>query len=135
MQRQNIDRLCAEYGLTIAEKIFNAFDGDKKSKKSQTENHITKSLGVLKEDGVYAFFLYQKSRTSEKKGAERLLDQATNLLKEEEVELFGKSVAEPLSAIRDKDTGLASNLDNLILAKKILEQTLIYARYHAKALE
>jgi hypothetical protein len=134
MQRQNIDRLCAEYGLRIAEEIFNAFEGEEKRKKSKTENHITKSLGVLKEDGIYAFFLYQKSRTSEKKGAESLWHTAANLLKEKEVGLFHKSVTDPLNAIRDKDTGLANNLDNLLLAKRILEQTLIYARYHAKAL-
>lgn len=30
--------------------------------------------------------------------------------------------------------GLADNLDKLLLAKHLLEQALIYARYHAKAL-
>jgi hypothetical protein len=30
---------------------------------------------------------------------------------------------------------LAGDLDQLLLAKRLLEQALIYARYHAKALE
>jgi len=33
-----------------------AFQKDGKIDKAKTENLITKSLGVLQEDGVYAFF-------------------------------------------------------------------------------
>jgi hypothetical protein len=34
-----------------------------------------------------------------------------------------------------KPDGLAADLDSLLLAKRLLEQALIYTRYHAKALE
>jgi len=33
-----------------------------------------------------------------------------------------------------KDGGLASDLEKLILAAQVLQQTLTYARYHAKAM-
>ena len=44
-----------------------------------------------------------------------------------------------IRAVEQKGLGnkaiLAGDLDQLVLAKRLLEQTLIYARYHAKALE
>jgi hypothetical protein len=55
MSKQNLDQICAKYGYCIAEKVYEAIG-------KQAENHITKSLSVLREDGVYAFFLYQASR-------------------------------------------------------------------------
>ena len=127
MSERNLDRLCAEYGYQIANEVYQAIG-------KNTENHISKSLGVLQEDGVYAFFLYQASRgKTEKPGADRLKEQATALLKEAEIKPFD-TITDSLEAVRAKD-GLANNLDELLLAKRLLEQTLIYARYHAKALE
>jgi len=125
MTQQNLDRLCAEYGYKIAEQVHNELQ-------KTAETHITKSLGVLQENGVYAFFLYQASRGSEKKGAEKLTALATELLNKAAVASF-TSVSDPLEAMR-KAGGLADNLDDLLLAKRLLEQALIYARYHAKAL-
>lgn len=123
-QLQNLDQLCAKYGWEIASKVHQAIG-------KQAENHITKSLGVLQENGVYAFFLYQASRGSrEKPGAERLTEQAKELLSEAGIVSFNNP-GDPLQAVRDH---LASNLDQLLLAKRLLEQALIYARYHAKAL-
>jgi len=126
MSERNLDRLCAEYGYQIANEVRQAIG-------KNAENHITRSLGVLQEDGVYAFFLYQASRKTEKPGADRLNEQATALLKEAKIEPFD-TIADPLEAVRAKN-GLANNLDELLLAKRLLEQALIYARYHAKALE
>jgi len=125
MSGQNLDQLCAQFGWKIADEVHKAID-------KNAENHITKSLGVLQEDGVYAFFLYQASRGQrEKPGADRLRDQAKELLKEAGINGF-ENTSDPLAAVRDQ---LAGNLDQLLLAKRLLEQALIYARYHAKALE
>jgi len=124
MSSQNLDQLCAKHGWQIAEQVHEAI-------RKNAENHITKSLGVLQEDGVYAFFLYQASRgQSEKPGAEKLRDQARELLKEAGIKGF-QNAANPMAAVRDH---LAGDLDQLLLAKRLLEQALIYARYHAKAL-
>lgn len=121
MSMNNLDRLCAEYGYRIAVEVYQAIG-------KGAENHITKSLGVLQEDGVYAFFLYQESR-----GADQLKALAAELLNKAEIESFAP-VSDPLEAIR-KEKGLADDLDNLLLAKRLLEQGMIYARYHAKAVE
>lgn len=122
---QNLDQLCARYGWEIAEKVHGKIG-------KNAENHITKSLGVLQENGVYAFFLYQASRGSrERPGADQLRDRAKELLKEAGIVGFGNA-ADALAAVRDS---LANDLDQLLLAKRLLEQALIYARYHVKALE
>jgi hypothetical protein len=131
MSDNNLDRLCAQYGWQIAHSVHEEID-------KSAESHITKSLGVLQENGVYAFFLYQESRgKTEKPGADKLKALAAELLNEalntDMTRLFDP-VDTPLEAIRKKD-GLADDLDALLLAKRLLEQALIYARYHAKALE
>lgn len=138
MNVQNLDRLCAHFGYEMCQKTGEQFKGkDGKPDKAKTENLITKSLGVLQEDGVYAFFLYLSSRGSEKDGADELGRQATELLSDEEVKLLPENMIKTsqaaLETIRGKDD-LADDLDNLLLAKRLLEQALIYARYHAKAL-
>jgi protein subunit release factor B len=126
MNGQNLDLLCARYGFQIAEEVHSQL-------KNQAENHITKSLGVLQENGLYAFFLYQDSRKrkKEEQAAEELKKKAVELLRSVPFEPF-QAEKDPLEVIRD---GLASRLDDLLLAKRLLEQALIYARYHAKALE
>lgn len=119
MSTTNLDQLCAKYGWKIADEV-------------RDENHITKSLGVLQEDGVYAFFLYQASRGSrERQGADKLTAQVSAFFREAGIAAFQNS-ATPLQAVREH---LANDLDQLLLAKRLLEQALIYARYHAKALE
>jgi len=124
MNTMNLDQLCAKYGCEIAKQVHKAIQ-------KQAENHITKSLCVLQEDGVYAFFLYQASRGSrEKPGAEKLTEQASALLKVAAIQAF-QNAGDPLGAVREH---LADDLDQLLLAKRLMEQALIYARYHAKAL-
>lgn len=128
MSAQNLDQLCARYGYEIAQEVHNAL-------KKGADNLITKSLGVLQENGVYAFFLYQNSRGQrEKPGAEKIKEQAHALLKTAEIRPFDTEM-DALKAVRGGDgvSGLASQLNDLLLAKRLLEQTLIYARYHAKA--
>ncbi len=137
MNANNLDQLCAQFGWAMCQKVGDAFKTkDGKADKAKTENHITQSLGVLQEDGVYAFFLYQKSR--EKDGGSALSAQAHELLKQAGIKPF-ESESDSLRAVRgDKARnihGLADDLDQLLLAKRLLEQALIYARYHAKALE
>lgn len=138
MNGQNLDQLCAQFGYEMCRAVGDAFKTkEDKVDKARTENHITKSLAVLQEDGVYAFFLYQQSRGErEKKGAEALQKQAHALLAEQ-FAVF-KDEQDSMVAVRGNKQknrrGLAENLDELLLAKRLLEQALIYARYHAKAL-
>jgi hypothetical protein len=136
MNRRNLDRCCAQYGWQMASEAKGKLDQDKKSRNAETL--ITKSLGVLQEDGVYAFFLYLVSRgKKEREGADVIKGLAAGLLKEAQIPAF-QSYLDPLEAVRGgndgKSRGLADDLDHLLLAKRLLEQALIYARYHAKAL-
>jgi hypothetical protein len=136
MSARNLDVLCARCGHDMAQQVYHALKQDAQ----RAENHITKSLGILQEDGVYAFFLYQASRSAgnEKAAATELSTLATQLLAQRELAMTGfVTMDDPLEAVRGTHTtpGLADNLDQLLLAKRLLEQALIYARYHAKALQ
>lgn len=132
---KNLDKLCAEYGHEFADEVSNAL-GEKKNETlkpnpQKAENLLTKALGVLQEQGLYAFVLFCDSRGSaEKNGAKKIKEITKELLKDK-LNLINDE--DLLTAIR-KENGLASRLDDLMLAIQVLEKSLIYARYHAKAL-
>ncbi len=117
----NLDSKCAEFGWKIAD-----------ATKDQTL--INKALGVLTEQGVYAFFLFLESRgSSDKTYAEKIRQNSWNLLNETIEAIHGKGWNQQWpETLRNN---LLNELDSLSLAYQLLEQTLIYARYHAKALK
>lgn len=119
----NLDLLCAEAGGNLIKSLET-----KKAEKKKIENLITKSLGVLQENGIYAFFLFLNA-SNEGKIAGEIVRQCNNLLRRKEIKLIHNE--DVLAAVRDE---LAKDIDNLFLAKELLEKTLIYARYHAKAI-
>jgi hypothetical protein len=125
----NLDTLCAQCGYDVvhdeAPTLKLARD-----KKNKLENTVTKSLGVLQEDGIYAFFLFLDYYRGEK-GAASIANHAKELLRRQEVDLLTSENSDDWEAIRE----LTNDLDDLLLARQLLEQALIYARYHAKALE
>jgi hypothetical protein len=124
MMQPNLDRLAAQHAQAIIRRT-----GDEKA--GDVDNTITKALGVLQENGVYACFLYLKAK--EKGNGDIVVDEMLNLL----VGLgfdWGKPASnnaeDVLKHITEKVT---VNLERLLLAKETLEQMLIYARYGAKA--
>ncbi len=122
-----LDQLCAKYGQEIAERVSQANNFDAK----KAEVLITKALGVLQEQGLYAFALFCKSRpSSERTGSKEIEILANKLLKE----LHLINDGEFLNELR-KDGGLLTKLDDLMLAIQMLEKSLIYARFHAKAMK
>jgi len=124
----NLDAIAAGAGFEIAGKVFQKSEKkDVKAKRSDTENWITKSLGVLQEQGVYAFFLYLKAQN--KHVTEALSEHAASLLGQQGINILGSG--DILDEIRG---GLAKDIDKLLLGHSVLTQALIYARYHAKAL-
>ena len=122
--RLNLDRLAAQH----AQNIINATGA---SKAKDIDNTITKALGVLQENGVYACFLYLLAK--EKENSPVVVREMLKLLDELN---FGwdkpanDSADEVLQYIIDKVT---VDLERVLLAKELLEQMLIYARYGAKA--
>ncbi len=122
---ENLDKICAEYGNKIAEAVAIALSKEsEKGDYKQAENLIIKALGVLQEQGLYAYALFCKSEE-----AAKLIAITKEFLKDK---LSLLDDGDLLQEIR-KDDGLASKLDHLLLATQMIEKALIYARYHAKA--
>lgn len=97
------------------------------------ENEITKALGILIEDGPFAYFIWLKSQDKEPHRA--MLIQTARLLKDHLH--FDIDISADI-----KDTleflfvhNISSDLNMLILAKTVIERMLIYARYKAKAMQ
>lgn len=102
---------------------------------------VTKALGVLQENGVYACFLFLLSRTQDKEKEisavvrDKLLDMIG-----QDLNFAGWQEQLPSQQGRDAEAVLTyvantvcAHLDPLLMTKELLEQTLIYARYGAKA--
>ena len=128
---KNLEALCAQYGYEIVKRCAPSLKLSKRDK-AKLENTITKSLGVLQEEGMYACFLFLDyiQERKESYGAADIAAQAKVLLRHESVKLLGAG-SDDFQALRQ----LSEDLDSLLLARQLLEQALIYARYHAKALK
>lgn len=118
MTVQNLDAACAKLGAKLASA------GNK-----DTENSVTKALGVLEEQGVYALFLYLHAR-------EKQLGQTTS----NELASFLRQSPSQQNALLGANNDLfaalqqlAGDLDKLLFARDLLHRALVYARYHAKA--
>jgi hypothetical protein len=123
--QKNLDQLAAKYAQEV---IKNSKDKD-----IDIENTVTKALGVLQENGVYACFLYLMAKEDEKR--EKVVVKNMLGLLDELNFGWGKpnnpsDNKEVLEYIINKVT---VDLERLLLAKETLEQMLIYARYGAKA--
>ncbi len=102
---------------------------------SDVENLITKALGVLQENGVYAalLYLYSRSNATEKPVAEPTRVRLLSLLTELSLPALDRNDAR--SALKFLTDNVCNDLDRLLLVKQLWEQTLIYTRYGAKARE
>lgn len=117
-----LDLKCARYGNAIAVALAGV-------EKDAREKVLNNALDVLREDGVYAMFLYLHVE-KKTQAAAGIRNTAYNLLKDSD--LWPTLFAEPYSLEKIR-TGFTNSLDKLLLAKELLENTLVYARYHAKA--
>lgn len=121
---QNLDAECAKAGKDIV-------DNNKDNEKGMDiENVINKSLGVLQEDGIYAFYTYLKSESDPNFGV--VENKTSEFLKEKDLNLIeANGNDELLGSLKEQ---VLEDLDKTFFCKEVLEKTLIYARYHAKAL-
>jgi hypothetical protein len=104
------------------------------------ENVITKTLGVLQEQGVYACMLFLFSRTSHE---EKITPKIRLALYRVLQKLPGYQTNVVLTGFNEESkavdvlpfyaNNVCHDLDTLLLVKDLYEQTLIYARYGAKA--
>ncbi|AKB52622.1 hypothetical protein MSBRW_3369 [Methanosarcina barkeri str. Wiesmoor] len=103
------------------------------------ENLVTKTLGVLQENGIYACMLFLCSRSNTEKEIAKII--RSELLKMtdfvEKISLNSDNSKE----IPDKEilefltNNICNDIDMLFFTKQLWEQTLIYTRYGAKARE
>jgi len=117
----NIETLTSKKAYEIVNKINQSSN----KTKTKLKNLIDKSLGVLSNNGVYAYYVYILSQKSK-----------------EATELFLDSLKEIFDVIENYDSSdkenyfqnISQDIHKLLFLKQLLEKTLIYVRYHAKAL-
>ncbi len=137
---KNLDWIAARAAQEIVDKTQTYVVKDREGKEDkkdikagEVDNLITKGLGVLQENGVYAALLYLYSRSGAvniaiaKQAREKLLSLLSELVPST---LVSKDASDALKFLTDN---VCDDLDRLLLVKQLWEQTLIYARFGAKA--
>ncbi len=119
----NLDYLAA----TRAQEIIKRASA--KASARDVDTTVTKALGVLQENGVYACFLYLLAK--EKDLGKIVVEEMLNVLRN--LGWNKPSSLTPDVVLRHISENVTRDLERLLLAKEVLEQTLIYARYGAKA--
>lgn len=124
----NLDFYCAQCAQGIV-----ALSSPNRDK--ELETRLNNALGVLQEDGFYAFYLYLKYRKldHERHGDE---DKAWPVWPRLAELLRNADVGAPLPQGTDEDTviQMTEDLEKLLLAKQLMQRTLIYARYGLRSL-
>jgi hypothetical protein len=125
----NLDRLAAERAQQVIERTR-----DKRA--TDVYNTVTKALGVLQENGVYACFLYLLAK--EKENGIVVVEEMLRLLESLGFDWRSPRKNSDIDTSPDRVLSHVServtvDLERLLLAKETLEQMLIYARYGARA--
>ena len=115
----NIEPRCALFGSRIAD------DGSVDRKRFQAV--VRNSLAVLREEGLFAFYLYLRYRWGE--GGQVIWEQIKSLWQDERTGPLWKEGLED----REGVIALTDNLYELVLAREVAERTLIYALYGLRA--
>jgi hypothetical protein len=130
MDERLLDRIAAKR----AQRIVNQASGP--AEPQEVDNLVTKALGVFQENGVYAgfLFLFSRTRDKDKKIAEAVREQLIELSSEDLPFGWGEPRSMDAQNVLEyvSDT-VCRDLDPLLMTKELFEQTLIYARYGAKA--
>lgn len=111
---QNLDVMCAELGRKLGE-----------GASKEREKLLTDALGVLQEQGLYAFFLYLNASSRGK--PQQVSSSCEKFFRD--LDLLGDDTSDLFESLES----LATQLDDLLFARELLMQALVYARYHAKA--
>jgi|LFRM01.1.fsa_nt_gb hypothetical protein len=98
----------------------------------QVLRFIDKALGVLVNDGVYAYYVYCKAQKKERIEDIfiRMVVEKINEVSELKNYFLTNNIQE--NGYEEFFRNLSLDLHKLLFFRDILEQTLIYARYHAK---
>jgi len=122
----NLEPICAQWGRAMIEAPSTGDSLD------DQENTIVKALGVLAENGLYAMGIFLLSCQNNAYGERILTKYLTGLWRECDLLKVEQGPVDKTMALASLQE-IAENLPKLILAKKLAEQAMIFARYHAKA--
>lgn len=126
----NLDYLAAKYAQDVIAQTQGV-------DKSTVENAITKVLGVLQEQGVYACFVFALSRAksdnNESQSMQAIVSEMAKLLHKLDFAVTYEKNGAAEATLKQVAEHVTQDLERLLLAKDVLEQMLIYARYGAKA--
>ena len=134
----NLDKLAAERAQKMVGKAQSGVEGVKKPAET-LERVATKALGVLQAQGVYAMMLFLFSRSSNEALVAKTcirpqLFQVLKGLPSFQDADVPSDEADAETALKFYSEKVLDDLPTLLLVRDLYEQTLIYARYHAKAL-
>jgi len=118
MAFENIDLQCSLKAAEIVKGAKNQGDW---------EDLVNRASATLALHGPYAFFLYLEAKKGDE--ARKLKTVAYGLLKEQ-FSIKADRVELPTVAAE-----FSNDLPKLLLARKLLSQTLVYLKYHVKTLE
>ena len=98
---------------------------------------IEKALGVLTNDGVYGYYVYCKSKAKGKVSHSIFKEFIAGVVNRFNLVVNNRyEIKSQMAGIGDYDRyfkTLSKDIHKLLFFRDILEQILIYARYHAKA--
>lgn len=135
----NLDKIAAERAQAMVNKALGM------QKVGTLERLVTKALGVLQEQGVYALMIFLFSRTSDEaimapvicNELYRTLASIPAFAGNDDLKKMIQQQADKKDAVKDSlefySGQVLNNLDQLLLVRDLYEQTMIYARYNAKA--
>lgn len=127
----NLDWLAASYAQNMVRIAQSAKDA------KELDNLVTKTLGVLQENGIYAAILFLAAQAQTDK-ASKVLAGILNFLDHMNRDFRFGWPDQPKATVSEEVLRYISdhvvvNLERLLLVKETLEQMLIYARYGARA--
>ncbi|WHE07433.1 hypothetical protein PGH24_01330 [Thermoanaerobacterium thermosaccharolyticum] len=129
----NLDAELNKLGFEIVDEI----DKQGKQIRKNLINHIDKALGVLANDGVYAYYVFCLSKGKDDKSYKEIfIDKPVASLKPFLLSDKYGNIGNNEADYKEEKffQKLSENLHDLLFFKDALERALIYARYHAKAL-
>ena len=113
---------------SLSYKLVEEISKLEKNKKKKALNLIDKALGVLVSNGVYAYYVYIISQKD---------DDFNRIFLDVFEEIFNKIKNEQNYSSQNRQNyfeNITKNISKLLFLKQLLEKTLIYARYHARAM-
>jgi len=122
MTEENLDKIAAEVGFELAD--------NKKDSAKEFERTVTKALGILIEDGLFAYAIWLESEDEKE-----IIDKSFELLKDK-TKLIENNYTNNKEKLREATLKeISPSIEKTLLARQLLERMLVYARYRAKAIQ